>query len=184
MLRIFFRKDRGGHRPVDADLRIVPEDPRLGAGIIKRRALVGEQRPFAQDAKAVGETPRDIHLTFVFSGKHDPFPFAERRGIGPDIDGDIEHLALQHIDELSLSIGVLVMQAAKNPGAGKRKIVLDKVLVDSGFAVLLPAPRLEEKSPRVSKDLRLDNNKSRKGRLHDIHSSSPPPLTIARRYCP
>ena len=64
---VLLREDRRPpHRgPPYPDLRVVPEHVSLGAPVVLRRALVGEECLLCGDEEAVGEAFGDVELAFV-----------------------------------------------------------------------------------------------------------------------
>ena len=87
----------------------------------------------------------------------DPEMFSERRGVGPDVDGDIPNPASDDSHELSLRRIVLVMKPAQDPGSGAGVIVLDEGGGKPRLFELLGVEPLDEKTSPVAEDLGLDD---------------------------
>ena len=114
-------------RPLDADVRVVPADGQFVLRRVELGALVVEQRGFAEHRKAVREPGRDIELPLVLAREHQAVPLPEGGRAAPDVHRDVEHLALQHLEQLALRLRVLEMQPPQDAAARERDVVLHEV---------------------------------------------------------
>src|SRR6185295_9810777 len=101
MPRVTIRENRIRHRPGDADGRVVPRDADLAGRVVDVGALVFDLRDVADDGEAVREAFGNVDLLEVLRRHADADPFAERRRAAPDVDGDVENLALDDAKELA-----------------------------------------------------------------------------------
>ena len=74
------------HRPVDADLRVIPGDAPLGARAVRARGEVLDIDDVRQRAEAAREGPRRPQLQVVLVVGHDRLVAAQGRGAGTDVD--------------------------------------------------------------------------------------------------
>ena len=163
MLPVLLRQYRlvGGDAPVDAEVGVVPRDGALRLRGVEAVALVLEDHLVAQHAEPVGETPRDEELPVVVLGELHCHVPPEGRRASPDVNRHVEHGALYHANELRLREGrLLEMQAADDPVARPALVVLDEVHVGDLLSEFTLGERLEEVSPVVPEDARLDDHRA------------------------
>ena len=138
----------GGDAPVDGEVGVVPRDGALELRGVEAVALVLEDHLLAQHAEPVGETPRDEELPVVVLGElHGHVP-PEGRRASPDVHRHVQHGTPDDPHELRLREGrLLEMQPPDDPVARPALVVLYEV-------------RLEEVSPVVPEDARLDDHRA------------------------
>src|SRR6185436_7214110 len=81
------------HRPVDPDLRIVPDDPDLVLAYVEIGALVLDVSGVAQHAEAVREAGGHPELPEVVAREGRAHPLAQGRGVGAEVHGHVEDLS-------------------------------------------------------------------------------------------
>src|ERR1017187_1727455 len=104
-------------RPFDSDVRIVPADSRLVGRRVELGAFVMEERGFTEHGKPVRESRRDIELPLVLGVQDQAVPLPKGARAAPDVHGDVEHLPLQHLEQLALRVRILKMQASQDATA-------------------------------------------------------------------
>ena len=123
---IFIGNDGGGNGPLDADLRIVPDNADFVLRMVEIGALVLDLGLLADHAEAVQKAWRYVELAKTFGRQDGAHPASKGLRTLPDVDGDIEDLALYRTDEFALwvvSLGVKTAQSALPRGG---VIVLDE----------------------------------------------------------
>src|SRR4026209_1373351 len=95
-------KDRLGDRPRNADRRIVPGNADLTSRVLQVGTFVFDLRDRADHAESVSEALRDEDLFEVRRRQVDADPASECRRSAPDVYGNVEDLAFNDPDELSL----------------------------------------------------------------------------------
>src|SRR5262249_25685246 len=85
----------------------------------------------------------------------DPSPVGGRAA--PDVDGYVEHFALDHAYELGLRTAKLQMEAAQRALDRARVVVLYERRVDAVRAVPIRVIRLEEEAAAVAMNVGLDD---------------------------
>ena len=109
-------------------------------------------------------------LMMVFGGQRRAIPLTEGRGIGADVDRDIEDLALQHVNQLALGMRVLEMQPAQGAPSGKRQIVLHEMAVQARLGIATQIPGFLEEPPTVAEHIGLDQQQAGKRGGFDDHA--------------
>src|SRR5262245_42025029 len=160
------------NRPGDPDGRIVPGNADLAARVVHIGALVFDLRDRRDDAESVRESRRDEALLEIRGGQVGGNPRTEGRGAAADVDGDVENLALDHPDQLSLRPPYLQMQAAQRAADRSRMIVLHEGAGNAVLAIPISVVRLEKESAGVFVDVGLDQDHARQAGWLDAHVSS------------
>ena len=151
----------GGDAPVDGEVGVVPCDGALRLRGVEAVALILEDHLVAQHAEPVGEAPGDEELAVVVPGEFDRHMLSEGRRAFPDVHSHVQHGALYNAHELRLSVWrLLEMQAADDPVARPALVVLDEVHVGDLLSEFTLGERLEEVSPVVPEDARLDDHRA------------------------
>ena len=149
----------GRDAPVDAEAAVQDADASVGLWGVEVVAFVLEDRCLAEDGKAVGETFGYEELAVVLFGEFDCNVLAVGGAALADVNRHIEDFAPDAPDEFALGVGrPLEVEPAHHSVGGHRFVVLHEGDVKP---CLLPehlgVETLEEISPGVSEDLRLDN---------------------------
>ena len=151
----------GGDAPVDGEVGVVPCDGALRLRGVEAVALVLEDHLVAQHAEPVGETPRDEELPVVVLGELHGHVLSVGRRASPDVHRHVQHGALYHAYQFCLREGrLLEMQAAYHSVARLALVVLDEVHVGDLLSEFSFGERLEEVSPVVPEDARLDDHRA------------------------
>jgi hypothetical protein len=111
-------------------------------------------------------------------------PAAEGGRAAPDVDRDVEHLALDRAHQLALRSADLRVQAAQRPAHRVRVVVLHEGTRDAAGAVLVEVVRLHEEAARVAVHVRLHDDHARQRGLQELHRPAASSSTICSRYCP
>ena len=90
--------------PLDADLRIIPGQAALVAGMPEIRYLVAEFRRLGKYQKAVGKALGDIELLLVLLGQLHAVPLAVGGASLPEVHRHVKHSALDDPHQLALGI--------------------------------------------------------------------------------
>jgi len=98
----------GIDRPGDGQIGIVPQHAAFAGGRVERRHLVKDNRVAGQRAETVREARRNVKLGDIVIGQNGADVTPERRGLWPEIDGDVENFALKNADKLCLGVGRLL----------------------------------------------------------------------------
>jgi len=106
----------------------------------------------------MGESRRNKKLPLVFSGEEDPMPLPERRGTAAQVNRYIEYLALEGLQQFSLSVWILKMKSAQCAPTGAGQVVLDELNVQASLAVVIAIPQLHEKPSSIAEYLGLDHH--------------------------
>ena len=161
----------GGDAPVDAEGLVQDADASVCLWGVEVVALVLEDCCLAEDGKAVGEAFGHEELAVVVFGEFDCYVLAVGGAALADIHCHIEHLAPDASDEFTLGVGrPLEMQPAHHSVGGHRFVVLHEVDVKSGLLPeFLGVEALEEVSPGVPEDLRLDDEHAFYVAFYDFH---------------
>src|SRR6516164_57088 len=115
--------------PTNANLRVVPNHAPIQLRCILRGNFVKDIGFFAQGAKTMSKTYRDIKQVTLLPRKDFPDPSRISRGAAADIHRHVEDFASQRGHELRLRHGMLlVMHASENSPTRMRVIVLHKVI--------------------------------------------------------
>ena len=93
----------------------------------------------------------------------------EARRSHADIDRDVKDLAVQHLNQLGLPVGVLEMQAPQNIALGTGDVVLHEGGCDPEIRIARRVIGLEKLPARVSEYLRLDQQDAGKVRFSHVH---------------
>lgn len=104
----------------------------------------------------MSEALRNPQLVLILRRKNRTRPFAERRRGTAQINGDVEHLTLNHANQLPLRLLDLIVQTTEYVISRSRVIVLHKFdrPADSRLENTL-VKALEEKTSIISKHVRL-----------------------------
>ena len=124
---------------------------------VERGAFVGKQRAVGKHAKAVRTARRNVELAVVFFRERHRFPLPVSRRAAPHIDGNVKHLAGEHLHQFSLPLRMLQMQPAQHAAHRTRHVILHKLRLDTRLAVAAGVPAFHEKTARIAKHARLDN---------------------------
>src|SRR5487761_2099231 len=119
-------------RPFDAKRRIVPQQRALVLRVPVVGGLVEEFGDLRDDDEPVRETRRDVEHPVIARRQLDRDVPAEGRRRASQVDGHVEHPALDHANELSLRMLDLVMHAAQHAAARSRVVVLHEIDVEPG----------------------------------------------------
>lgn len=149
---VFVRNEGISDTPRNVELRIAPEDAVFVGGIVEVAALVEELDVIRQGEKAVRKAHRDVDLILPLRRKKDTGPFSEMGRVEPDVDRDIQSLALDDAAQLGLWTVKLVMEAAKRAFYRARMIVLDERIPNAQILELHPVVGLQEEAARIAKD--------------------------------
>ena len=160
---VFLRQYRllGGDAPVDGEVGVVPGDGPLRLRGVEVVALVLEDDLVAQHAEPVGEAPRDEELTVVVARQLHRHVLSEGRRASPDVHRNVQNGALYHAHQFGLrERRLLEMQPSDDSVARPALVVLDEVHVGDLFFEFTFGERLEEVSPVVPEDARLDDHRA------------------------
>src|SRR5258708_5961849 len=182
-LTILRVEDGRRDRPLDGDLRIVPAHADLVVGGVEVGALVLHGGRVAGDAEAVDEAGRHPELAVVLAGEDGAHPTAEGGRARPDVDRDVEDLALQGTDQLALGFPGLRVQAAQDVAVRVGLIVLDEGAGQAFGLELFPVIDLEEEAALVGEDSGLDEDDLGNGERHESQAFAPRPRR-SRPYFP
>src|SRR5262249_27007910 len=111
---------------------------------------------------------RAVELTQIVVVEGEALPLAEGRGSLPDVDEHVDDLAPGAADELGHP--GLEVHAPDDSPARARVVVLHPLVVDTQLGEYLLAERLDEETPLVPVDVRLQHNRaveSGRQRLHE-----------------
>src|SRR5438552_2773135 len=168
------QRGRARERPIDMELRIVPENAALVLRRVKICRLVEHFGEFAQHAEPVRETYRYPEQPVRFGTYADAFPSTEPRRAAPDIHRHIENLPGDDADELALRPADLVVQPAQHALLRARVIVLNEVRTDSRALELPLVPAFEEESARVAEHSGLKEEHIGESCRNDLHAARGP----------
>ena len=106
---------RGKHRlaiqrPLNSDLRIIPNKTALVLGSVIIRGFIQDVRELGQDKKSVRESRWNPKLPVVVLAEFTAHPLTECWFGFAKIDGDVKYASPHHADEFSLRLPNLVMQ--------------------------------------------------------------------------
>lgn len=143
--------------PLHVDRRVIVGNAALGGGVVDVGALVAELGHIGQHDKAVGEALGDPEHLLVVGGQRCAHPLAEGLAVGAAVDGDIEHLAQGHADELALGVLGLEVQAAQHALGGAALVILHEGFVDARCGELVDLVGLHKIAAVIAKNSRLDD---------------------------
>ncbi len=118
----------------------------------------------------MGEARGDIELPVIRVGEIFADPSAEGGRAETDIDGDIEYLAAEDLDEFALRMRILKMQAPHDVLLRKRDVILDERQFDSCLLVKLMIPCLHKPAASIAESRRLENQNTGYICLRYFHS--------------
>ena len=100
--------------------------------MVKLVAFIGKLRVVAHNNKTVRKAAGNHELLFVLIRKQDPRPLAVCIAVFPQVNSNVEHLALQHAHELCLGMCFLEMKTAQHTLTRAGLIVLHKHIIETG----------------------------------------------------
>ena len=121
-------------------------------GVIIIATLIHKINLGADDIKTVGKTRGHIELLVVLACQADGVGLAERGGILPQVDTDVQNFPFHDVYQLGLGVLNLVMQSPENAGCRPGCIILYKRGIDASLLVPLLLVRFFEKTTFVRKD--------------------------------
>ena len=113
----------------------------------------------------MAESHRKKELTAIFGRKFDTIPLTKRRRTDPQVNGHIEDDPRCTAHQFRHGCRhVLIVQPPKDSLLRTRVVILDELLVNAESRVSTPVIGLEEETPAISVNLRLDYNYTGKRR--------------------
>ena len=113
-----------------------------------------------EHAEAVREAHRDVELAVELVVELVALPLAVGGRVAAQVDGDVPDPPPQAADQLRLPGLGLEVQAAEDPGAGARVVVLDELDVDPELGPGVRAERLDQEAALVAVHLRLEQDEA------------------------
>ncbi len=129
MMPILVAKEHVGsvQEPVDAYIRVVPSDCRLGLGMVIAVAFILKHSLFGEYSKTVSKATRHPQLAHIVFGELHGYVLPEGWAAASYIHGHIEDAAADDAYQLALCRRTsLEMQAADNPAARFALVFLHK----------------------------------------------------------
>jgi len=166
---VFFGEQGIGYGPLDAYIRIRPDDAAFVIGSIEISALVSHHSPFAQNAKSMGKSFRDKDLAPTLAVELEAGPLAEGGRSRANVHGYIKNPACENLDQFSLVMGVLIVQPSHGTTDRIGQVVLDKGYIDAVFTVLFLVEGFHEKTALVGEDIGFDDEDAFQGCFKDFH---------------
>lgn len=160
-------------RPLDADVRIVPDD----AALVLRGPVVGglvkEFRRFRKHQKTMCKPRRNPHNSFVLGRQHFADPSPECRGRLAQVHGNVEHLAGDDSHELPLRLPNLIVQPSQYPLLRARVVILNEYRRQAGrLGKGSLVVTLEEETALVPIDPRLQDQDVRDIGFDDLNQNT------------
>ena len=107
---ILVRQEWLGHRPIDADGRVVPANPRLGGRVVRARRQILDLGEIRQRAEASREARRRPEMAWFLSGRLQTDPATQGWRSSPNVDRHDESPAQSHAHQLAHGRVPLEMQ--------------------------------------------------------------------------
>ena len=160
-------------RPVDGDIRGVPDQAVFVIRCVVVGALVEELSPRAGDQEAVGKSGWHPQLVLVVFTQELTHPLAEGGRALAQVDGDIEDFAARDPHQFALGLAQLVVQATQDAVGGFAVVVLHELVVSAVLLKLGLAEGFHEEATFVAEYLGLDQDDVGDGQRDVFHGFSP-----------
>lgn len=169
---VFVGGDDGGGRdgPGDADFRIVVSDAEFGFAAVGVVDFVGEDGAGAQDGESVQKVPGDEELAPILFAEFDGDVLAEGGRAAANVDGDVQHGALQHAHEFGLAVlAQLAVEPADDAVGGLGLVVLHEDGVDAVAGEFGGVVAFEEVAARIVEEPGLCDDDAGDGGGDEFH---------------
>jgi hypothetical protein len=145
--------------PVDPNIRIIPDNPPVVLGRILSGAFINDVSGITYDEEAVSKTRWNVKHAVIFFRQFGTDPALECGRPFPDINGNIEDLSFDTLNQLALCVrSPLVMKPPQYTSHGTGIIILHKVFGDSIQGKLRVLIGFHKKTSFVLKSARFDED--------------------------
>jgi hypothetical protein len=157
--RVATRQNRPAtpERPLDGQVGVVPCDRELGRGVVRSALLVGDDRLVFESKEAVKKAERHVELLSVPGGQRLRLPATIGGAVATDIDDHVEGASTKNADEFRGSPGAV--KTAQDAAARKRKIILDKIIVNTTSTIAIERVRFHKEAALVGEDASRDHQR-------------------------
>ena len=175
VLCVLFRKKDFcfGDTPVDAEVRVIPEDCAFALRCVIVVAFVLEHSFFREYGESVCEAFRNEKLTVIVFSEFNRDMLSVGRRAFADVNCNIENATFNHTDKFSLSVRrLLKMQTSDHAVAGFAFVVLYEAGVADLFYEFSFGEGFKEVAAAVTENLRFDDHYAGDFGLDDFHFAS------------